>query len=188
MQYSRQKFRPEIHQSPSHWISRWYYYSLTLKPISLQILESCFEFRKKIKMSVNLELLWPCKYDRLAGKCQWCASGLLDEHFSGVGGDSSFGCFLFLLFLWAVAATARITTKQVTNFIPSRIFHPTAHNISNYHSALEGRWGNCNFSGENSLAMKYSGTAPWYSETVGWNSPWHWLDKDREQLLRRQVI
>ena len=62
---------------------------------------------------------------------------LLDEHFSGTGGDSSFGCFLFLLFLWAVAATARITTKQVTNFIPSRIFHPTAQNISNYHSGLK---------------------------------------------------
>ena len=54
-------------------------------------------------MSVNLELLWPCKYifgqeETVIMVLYWVAY-LLDEHFSGTGGDSSFGCFLFLLFL-----------------------------------------------------------------------------------------
>ena len=55
-------------------------------------------------------------------------SGLLDEHFSGTGRDSSFDCLLCLL-LSAVAITARITTKQATVFIPHWTVLPTAQNI-----------------------------------------------------------
>ena len=77
-------------------------------------------------MSVSLELLW--SLINVIVRRKGNSRGLLDEHFSGTGTESSLFCLLCLV-LRAVAITARITTKQATVFIPHWTVLPTAQNI-----------------------------------------------------------